>query len=139
MSDPDSLTSPLSSGSSGERNSTFDLLGDRRRRAVLEFLADQDRDAAVSLSDLADHVTLAERDEKTGTLAGCGDVLLGTRRRVRISLRHHHVPKLAAADAVEFDHETNTVSLRETGADLLGRTRAIERATATDACKPKAQ
>ncbi|WP_090310740.1 DUF7344 domain-containing protein [Natronorubrum texcoconense] len=122
ISDPESLTpvsANASTGSTDETGRAFDLLADRRRRAVLEYLAD--RDEPVSLGDLADHVTLAEQGQTRGTIAGCGDALLGTRRRVRISLRHHHVPKLAAADAVEFDPEANTVSVRETGTDLLAR------------------
>lgn len=125
ISDPESLTpvsANSSTGSTDETGRAFDLLADRRRRAVLEYL--DDTDEPVSLSELADHVTLEEQGQACGTIAGCGDALLGTRRRVRISLRHHHVPKLAAADAVEFDLEANAVSLRDLGADLLTRLEA---------------
>ena len=125
ISDPESLTpgsATRSTGSAEKTERAFDLLADRRRRAVLEYL--DDHDGPVSLSDLADHVTLEEQGQTRGTVAGCGDALLGTRRRVRISLRHHHVPKLAAADAVEFDLEANAVSVRETGVDLLARLEA---------------
>ncbi|WP_440771116.1 DUF7344 domain-containing protein [Natronorubrum sp. DTA28] len=122
ISDPESLTpvsATASTGSADETGRAFDLLADRRRRAVLEYL--DDTDEPVSLNELADHVALEEQGWARGAIAGCGDALLGTRRRVRISLRHHHVPKLAAADVVEFDLEANTVSVRETGADLLAR------------------
>lgn len=138
ISDPESLTpvtGASSAGSADETDEAFDLLADRRRRAVLEYL--EESDAPVPLSDLADHVTLEERGKRRGALAGCGDALLGTRRRVRISLRHNHVPRLAEADAVDFDHEANTVSLRAAGADLLARADAIE--SGTDACKPQSQ
>ncbi|WP_436343703.1 DUF7344 domain-containing protein [Natronorubrum sp. FCH18a] len=125
ISDPESLTpvsAQSSTGSADETGRALDLLADRRRRAVLEYL--DDNDAPVSLSDLADHVTLEEEGQARGAIAGCGDALLGTRRRVRISLRHHHVPKLEAADVVDFDLEANTVSLRDSGADLLARLEA---------------
>ncbi|MXV63126.1 ArsR family transcriptional regulator [Natronorubrum sp. JWXQ-INN-674] len=120
ISDPESLTS-VSAGSAAETetDAAFDLLADRRRRAVLRFL-DENEDP-VSLSDLADHLTLEEDGRENGTLASCGDALLGTRRRIHISLRHTHVPKLAGADAVEFDPGSNTVALRETGESLLHR------------------
>ncbi|WP_440764988.1 DUF7344 domain-containing protein [Natronorubrum sp. DTA7] len=125
ISDPESLTSvsaTASAASADETGRAFDLLADRRRRAVLEYL--DDRDEPVSLIDLADHVTLEEQGLARGAIADCGDALLGTRRRVRISLRHHHVPKLAAADVVESDLEANTVSARDSGADLLARLEA---------------
>lgn len=125
ISDPESLTpvsAQSSTGSADEPGRAYDLLADRHRRAVLEYL--DDNDAPVSLSDLADHVTLEEEGQSRGAIAGCGDALLGTRRRVRISLRHHHVPKLAAADVVEFDLDANTVALRDAGSELLARLEA---------------
>ena len=145
ISDPESLTPVSSSASSSssdassgastaasadETTSSLEVLGDCRRRAVLEYLADDEGDDPVPLSDLADHVALVEEGEERGALAGCGDALLGTRRRVHISLRHRHVPKLAAADAVAFDPEANAVTLTETGTELLARAAAIDRATA---------
>lgn len=130
ISDPESVTPIPSSGSTTETDSIRSF--DRRRRAVLEYLADRAHDGPVSLTDLADHLTLAERDADTGPIAGCGDALLGTRRRIRISLRHRHIPKLAAADAVDFDIEANTVSLRDAGSRLLERSIALERAAARE-------
>lgn len=118
ISDPESLTT-ATAGSADGTDSRFDVLGDQRRRAVLRYL--DDHEDPVSLSDLADHLVLEDQAEDRGTLASCGDALLGKRRRVQISLRHSHVPKLADADAVEFDYETNTVSLCERGAKLLAR------------------
>lgn len=131
ISDSDSASSSSSSSTSAaaETTSALEVLGDCHRRAVLEVLADGDRDEPVPLSELADHVTLAEEDESTGAIASAGDALFGTRRRVHISLRHRHVPKLAATGAVDFDLEANTVTLTETGAELLARARAIDRAT----------
>lgn len=135
ISEPESLTAVT--GSVDERAAAFDLLADWRRRAVLRYLHENETESPVSLADLADHVTLEQRDRETGPIAGCGDALLGTRRRVHISLRHTHVPKLAAADAVAFDPDADTVSLRETGAELLDRTDAIDESA--DACKHQSE
>lgn len=125
ISDPDSLT-PVSAGSTAAGDGAqFDVLADRRRRAVLRYLDASDEES-VSLSDLADHLVLEGDAEEGGALASCGDALFGTRRRVAITLRHSHVPKLADAGAVAFDHETNTVSLREEGRELLARAETID-------------
>lgn len=123
ISDPESL-STRSGNAAGSTDAEVDALGDRRRRAVLRYL--DDTDGSVSLSDLADHLALEDHTEDEGTLASYGDALLGTRRRVGISLRHSHVPKLADAGAVEFDHETNTVSLCDRGRELLERVDSID-------------
>lgn len=123
ISDPESLTTPATE-SRDETGSTFDLLADRRRRIALRYL--ETADSPVSLGDLADHLAIEERPAESGPVADLGDALLGTRRRIRISLRHVHVPKLAEADAVEFDLETNTVSLREGGTELLSRLNSID-------------
>ncbi|WP_121744749.1 DUF7344 domain-containing protein [Natronorubrum halophilum] len=122
ISDPESLTA-VSAGSNTESDSR-DVLADSRRRAVLRYL--DAREGPVSLSDLADHLVLEGRTEDRSALSGYGDALLGARRRIRISLRHGHVPKLADADAVAFDHETNTVSLGERSAEFLERVAAID-------------
>lgn len=125
ISDPDSLT-PVSAGATaGGDGARFDVLADRRRLAVLRYLDARDEES-VSLSDLADHLVLEDDAEEGGALASCGDALFGTRRRVAITLRHSHVPKLADVDAVAFDHETNTVTLREEGRELLARAEAID-------------
>ena len=116
ISDPESLTTP---SSTAQTEAALELLTDQRRRAVLRYLSDDENPA--SLSDLADHITLEERTRTSGTIAATGDALLGTRRRVELSLRHVHLPKLAAADAVTFDTDANIVSLCETGTALLAQ------------------
>lgn len=118
VSDPESLTMPALKPSD-ETGPTLDLLADRRRRTVLRYL--EEAESPVSLHDLADHVMLEERADERGPIARFGDALLGTRRRVYASLRYVHVPKLAAADAVDFDVDSNTVSLRGMGTGLLDR------------------
>ncbi|QSW98896.1 DUF7344 domain-containing protein [Haloterrigena alkaliphila] len=137
ISDPESLTPVGAAGSADETGSTVDLLADPRRRSILRYL--EDCEEAVSLSDLADHMTLEEQDHRRGAIAECGDALLGTRRRVRIALRHVHVPKLAADGAVDFNPDENTVSLRGAGADLLARACALETAVDAGTRRPQPQ
>ncbi|NUB92170.1 ArsR family transcriptional regulator [Haloterrigena sp. SYSU A558-1] len=123
ISDPESLT-PVTGEPAGD-GSQFDALADRRRRAVLRYLDDRDAES-VSLPDLADHLVLEDDADDGGALASCGDALFGTRRRVAITLRHSHVPKLADVGAVAFDIDSNTVALTERGEQLLARADDID-------------
>lgn len=116
ISDPESLTT---TGADAVDASRPDLLADRRLLAILRYL--DGRDEPVPLAELADHLVLEGPIDDAGALATCGDALVGTRRRVLLSLRHSHVPRLADAGTVTFDVGANAVSLRESGAELLER------------------
>ncbi|GAB3669669.1 DUF7344 domain-containing protein [Halopiger thermotolerans] len=136
VSDPESLSTPgadaavsdASDAAETDETGSFGVLADPHRRAVLRYLADNE--SPVPVSDLADHLTVElEGDDRTsGRIAEWGDALLGTRRRIQISLRHVHIPKLADAGAVDFDIDANAVSLRERGTELLARADSIDRA-----------
>lgn len=65
----------------------FRLLSRPRRRRVLYVL--RERGGAVAVERLAEHLLARERDDGPG------------RERVEVALRHVHLPKLAAAGAVE--------------------------------------
>ncbi|OIB58905.1 DUF7344 domain-containing protein [Natrialba sp. SSL1] len=123
ISDPESLSTPAGADDAATTDAVFDLLSDWRRRAVLRSLDGRKGTDPVPLSDVADHVVLAADGQDTSALAATGDALLGTRKRIHISLRHTHVPKLADAGALEFDPETNTVALCETGEKLAAQLR----------------
>ncbi|WP_245835435.1 DUF7344 domain-containing protein [Natronolimnobius baerhuensis] len=126
MSDPESLT-PMSGTASDAQDESSDestanthaadAATDPRRRAILEYLSAQAETESVPIADLADHLLSTDHADERGTLAACGDALIGTKRRIRISLRHHHVPKLVEAGLLEFDLERNTVSLQAAGSD----------------------
>ncbi|SDQ86062.1 DUF7344 domain-containing protein [Natronobacterium texcoconense] len=122
-SEPESL-STTSSTAADESGPAAGVLDNDRRRTVLRYLAEQDDGEAVSLSDLADHVAFEERTEDRGKLAEYGDALLGAHRRIHISLRHDHVPRLAAADAVTFNTDANTVTVTGEGMALLAEQNA---------------
>lgn len=80
---------------------TFSLLADRTRRQVIRVLAE--REDAISLSALA--ATTAGRVSDTAR----SDLPAETLASVHASLYHTHLPKLAAADAVTYDGETERV------------------------------
>jgi hypothetical protein len=122
-SDPESLTA-LSAGVADETSAAFDLLANRRRRLVLRCLAESD--APVSVDALVDRVVLAEDDPESGSVASVGDAVVGRRRRVRLSLHHVHLPKLAEAAAIDVDSGTDAVSLGENGPTLLDRLTRID-------------
>ncbi|NGM68992.1 ArsR family transcriptional regulator [Natronolimnobius sp. AArcel1] len=126
VSDPESLT-PVSTTSDDARGEStdestsnthgVDAANDPRRRAILEYLSTRAETEPVPIADLADHLLSTDHAGDRGALAACGDALVGTNRRIRISLRHHHVPKLVEAGLLEFDLEQNTVTLDETESD----------------------
>lgn len=88
----------------------FALLRDSRRRELLAVLSD--RDAPITLTELATAVARREResehDEERGT--GHEDVPSKTAESVAATLHHHHLPKLADDDVVAYDAEAKTVT-----------------------------
>lgn len=75
----------------------FEAFADGRRRAVLGYFAETGAETA-STGELADHVAGAEDG--------------ATPDRVAVSLRHRHLPELAAADVVDYDRRDRTVRYR---------------------------
>lgn len=73
------------------------VIADRRCRYVLEYLHEIEAES-VTVDDIARFVR--ERE---------GASTQATETDVRISLYHSKLPQLAAAEVVEFDHETDTV------------------------------
>ncbi|WP_230198596.1 DUF7344 domain-containing protein [Halopiger goleimassiliensis] len=132
ISDPESLSTP-GSAPAFEDSDTAAVLEDPLRLAVLRYVATQE--SAVPITDLADHLTveLEDDDRSAGRIAGWGDALLGTRRRLQISLRHVHAPALADVDAVAFDIEENTLAIRERGEALLERATGLDAVAEADA------
>lgn len=116
ISDPESLRSPTST--SPTNDDAASLLSDPRYRTILRRL---ETTTPTSVVDLADHLTHEEADDERTRIAELGDALFGTHRRLRLSLRHAHLPALADAGVVHFDPATNLVSLADPGADLLAR------------------
>lgn len=83
-----------------DRDLVFTLLKNRRRRAVLSFLADRPE---TTLSDLADQIAADENDTTPEQLSS------SERKRVYISLYQNHLPKLADAEVIEYDQSRGDV------------------------------
>ena len=76
----------------------FGVLPNRRRSRLVGALACREPD--VSLEALASAVAARESSTPSDALV----------REVAISLHHVHLPRLADADVVDYDTETNTVT-----------------------------
>ena len=79
----------------------FDILKNRRRRLVLEYLAEAD--STTSLSDLAEHIASIENDKPTNQLGS------QERKRVYVGLYQCHLPRMHDSGAIEFDKSRGTV------------------------------
>lgn len=84
-------------------NRAFDLLGNQRRRYVLETLHTEP-ETVFSVDDIADHVLAHDSDA-------------GDRDCVLIDLQHKILPRLADEGIVDFDARTGTVRYR--GGELV--------------------
>lgn len=93
-------------------DTVFELLADRRRRFLLESLAEHGY--SLTLADLADEVAARECEAHIAEIPE-DDVL-----EVYLGLYHQQVPKLAAADVVAYDQDKDLVA-RGANADLLER------------------
>ncbi|WP_229380303.1 DUF7344 domain-containing protein [Haloterrigena salifodinae] len=91
-------------------DTALEALSNERCRCVLQCLLPVDNPMA--LADLADEVAALENG--TGTT----DVSKEDVKDVYMSLYHADIPKLAAADIVEYDQVQNTVTLTQNAAEL---------------------
>ncbi|MFA9503466.1 hypothetical protein ACERIM_11905 [Natrinema sp. H-ect1] len=105
-------------------DTAMDLLADGRRRAALQYLAETGGDA--TLTELAVEITAQEAGVEPNAISDHGDVSSRERRAVRISLHHTHVPKLTTAEVVDYDTETETITLTDHGRTLLERADAVQ-------------
>ena len=119
---PESLTSFGESASDGV-DTAMKLLAHRYRRSMLQYL--EDGDGSATLTELAVDIATQDAATEPNAISDHGDVSARERRTVRISLHHTHIPKLAAADVIDYERETETVTLCERGRTLLERDDAI--------------
>lgn len=83
------------------QRTVFSLLSNDARRRAVAYLAK--RDAPVTLNDLADVVASPDETERDSEPAAA-------RERVAVALHHVHLPKLDAADVVDYDVDANAVT-----------------------------
>lgn len=86
-------------------DATFDILRNRRRQLVLEFI--RDRDEKVTIGELAERIAAIENDTTVRQLNA------QQRKRVYIGLYQSHLPKMADVDVIEFNQSRGHVSRGE--------------------------
>lgn len=89
----------------------FNILGASRRLEVLRYL-DRTGETATT-GELAEHIASLE--------CGCDRAQLSSqqRKRVYVGLYQCHLPKMADAGVIEYDHDRGTVALNERSSRLL--------------------
>lgn len=98
---PDTRRRKLGDDPTIEPDVLFDVLGNVRRRYVVEVLRGGSR--PVTLDELARRVAARENETTVS------DVTPSERKLVYTSLQQTHLPKMAQAGALEFDRERNVV------------------------------
>lgn len=88
----------------------FEVLKNRRRRDVLEYL--QSSDGPVTMSELAERIAAWENDVSVSALNST------QRKRVYVALYQTHLPKMDDVGVIDYDSDRGTVELSE-NADLL--------------------
>ncbi|UPV99434.1 hypothetical protein M0R88_12985 [Halorussus gelatinilyticus] len=97
-------------GAAFSQEVVFEMLSNSRRRYVVHYLLDNDRDA--ELRDLARAVAAWENDKRPD------EVTSQERRRVYNALQQAHLPKMDDAGLVAFDASRGTVVAADGLADL---------------------
>ncbi|MFC6767293.1 DUF7344 domain-containing protein [Natrinema soli] len=123
LNSPESLTA-FGDSRADAVDTVMDLLANRRRRAVLQYL--EEVDGSATLTELAVEIAAQEAGSEPNAISDHGAISARDRRAVRISLHHTHIPKLAAAEAIDYDTATETVALRDRGRALLSRQEAVQ-------------
>ena len=92
------------------KDEAFDVLSNHRRRYALHSLKRHRRTS--SIGDLAEQVAAWENGVSRADLSAA------ERKRVYTALQQFHLPKMDAAEVIEFDDARGTVSLTETAENL---------------------
>lgn len=87
----------------------FDILKNQRRRHVFRYLKEH---TTATLSDLAEHVAALENNKEIQNLTS------GERKRVYVGLYQCHLPRMDAADIIDFDSDRGQIELNEAAYQL---------------------
>lgn len=82
---------------------TFEILKNRRRRLVLEYIRDMEE--STTIGELAEHIAAIENDTTVQQLNA------QQRKRVYIGLYQCHLPKMDDAGVVEFNQDRGLIAL----------------------------
>lgn len=98
-------------------DSLLEVVGDLRRRHVIECLRDN---GSMTVTDLADAVAVMEYEQPIGKVSE--KAIDG----VHLTLLHSHLPKLESAEAVVYDRSGDTVIAGATFEQAVGMLDAVE-------------
>lgn len=90
-----------------EIGDVFELLKNKRRRRVIEFLKKQD-DRTTTLDVLAEHIAALENDVDVSQLSS------SQRKRVYIGLYQCHLPKMDDFGVIEYQKNRGIIELQDT-------------------------
>ena len=109
---PEEITSVTASEESDglSKDVIFELLKNRRRREVLQYLLD--REETVTLGELAEQIAAWENDTTVNALSS------DQRKRVYVALYQTHLPKMDDAGIIDYDQDRGLIALSD-NADLL--------------------
>jgi hypothetical protein len=82
----------------------FELLANRRRRMVIDYLQDHTDECPVQLQELSAQITSRETDTPPA------EVSYQDRKSTYTALRQNHLPKLDEAELITFDEDRLTVA-----------------------------
>lgn len=102
---PEVPTDPRDGERALSRDDVFDVLYNERRRAVLDYLRDNDGSATVS--DLAEFIAASENETTVQRLSS------SQRKCVYVGLYQNHLPMMDDVGVVDYDKDRGTVHLRD--------------------------
>ncbi|AFZ74125.1 DUF7344 domain-containing protein [Natronobacterium gregoryi] len=91
----------------------FHILGNDRRRAIVQLLAE--KSGQVGVSDVATEIAATESDVDTDS----GSVPNNLYKSVYVSLQQTHLPQLEEDDVIEYDSDTKTIHPGQNFEDVL--------------------
>jgi hypothetical protein len=91
-------------------DTVFEILKNRRRRDILQYL--WNHDGTANIGELAEHIAALENDIEVAALSS------SQRKRVYIGLYQCHLPKMDDAGIVDFDKHRGTISLCDAATEL---------------------
>jgi hypothetical protein len=99
-------------------DTVFEILKNRRRRDILQYL--WNHDGTANIGELAEHIAALENDIDVAALSS------SQRKRVYIGLYQCHLPKMDDADIVDFDKHRGTIELCDVADELTAYLQASE-------------
>jgi DNA-binding transcriptional ArsR family regulator len=102
----DLIDSPHEADEELDIGKIFEILKNKRRRRVIEFLNEQE-DEKTTLSVLAEHIAAEENDVDVSQITS------SQRKRVYIGLYQCHLPKMDKYGIIDYQQNRGTIELRD--------------------------